>query len=395
MKPYISALLLFLFSFGCKQPEVPIQVKNDVDSIVYQFVPDKREAVCDVNLELLKDKKLLIKGETSIPEAKSGILNYFAQSGIEFTDSLKILPDPSEIKNSWGLISVSICNMKKDPSHASELVSQTILGTPVKILKKSGSWLLVQTPDHYIGWITSSGIREKSEDEFSEWKKSDRVIFTSKSGEIFTESPGTGVISDAVAGIIVNKVAEMADHFVVELPDGRRGRINKKDGVEFGKWCSEIKPEAGKLVNFATSVTGTSYLWGGTSTKMADCSGFVKTVYFTGGIILARDASQQFLYGNEVDISSSFDALMPGDLLFFGSLNTKGEKRITHTGLFLGDTEFIHSSVTNGMIWNNSLDSTRSNFNSYLLKILMGARRIIGAETGKGIEHISKHSWYR
>ncbi len=48
----------------------------------------------------------------------------------------------------------------------------------------------------------------------------------------------------------------------------------------------EIKPEADKLISFAKSVTGTSYLWGGTSTKMADCSGFVKTVYFTGGIIL-------------------------------------------------------------------------------------------------------------
>jgi hypothetical protein len=394
MKYLIQSLILIFILFGCGPAEVPQKVLADIDSIVYRYIPDKREAIWDVNLALLKDKKLLIRGETSIPEAKSGILNYFAQSGIEFTDSLKILPDPSEIKNSWGLISVSICNMKKDPSHSGELVSQAIMGTPVKIMKKSGSWLLVQTPDYYIGWITASGLREKSEDEFSEWKKSDRVIFTSKSGEIFSESPGTGVISDAVAGIIVNKVAERADHFVVELPDGRGGRINKKDGVEFGKWCSEVKPEAGKLVSFARSVTGTSYLWGGTSTKMADCSGFVKTVYFTGGIILARDASQQFLYGNEVDISSSFDGLMPGDLLFFGSLNTKGEKRITHTGLFLGDTEFIHSSVTNGMVWNNSLDSTRSDYNSYLVKILMGARRIIGAETGKGIHHIKSHNWY-
>ena len=392
---YPVPLLLILLVSGCKQPQIPIQVKNDIDSIVFQYVPDKREAVCDVNLELIKGTTLLIKGEISIPEAKNEILKYFTKSEIEFIDSLVVLPDPSEIRNPWGIVSVSICNMKKYPSHSSELVSQAIMGTPVRILKKSGGWLLVQTPDHYIGWVSERGISEKSEGEFSEWKISDRLIFTSKSGDILTEDPGNGVVSDAVAGVIVRKTGERGAYFIVELPDGRKGRISKKDGTEFGKWCYEIMPEPEKLVSFARSVTGTSYLWGGTSTKMADCSGFVKTIYFTGGIILARDASQQFLYGTEVDISSSFDALLPGDLLFFGSLNTQGEKRITHTGLYLGNVEFIHSSVTNGMVWNNSLDSARSNYNSYLVKILMGARRIIGAESGKGIEHISQNNWYR
>lgn len=392
MKPYFGTLLFILFAFGCKQPEIPLTVRNDIDSIVYQFVPDKREAVCDVNLVLLKDKRLLIKGETNIPEAKSGILRYFAQSGIEFTDSLQILPDPSEIINTWGIVSVAVSNMKREPSHSGELVSQAIMGTPVKILKKSESWLLVQTPDHYIGWVSDSGISEKTESEFSEWKKSDRIIFTAKAGEVLTDDNGSGVVSDAVAGIIVIKKGERGSYFIVELPDGRKGMINKKDGMDFGNWCSEVQPEAEKLITFARSMTGTSYLWGGTSTKMADCSGFVKTIYFTGGIILARDASQQFLYGKEVDISTSFDALQPGDLLFFGSVNDKGQKRITHTALYTGNTDFIHSS---GMVKINSLDSTRTNYSSYLVKILMGARRVIGSETGKGIEHISKHSWYR
>jgi hypothetical protein len=226
------------------------------------------------------------------------------------------------------------------------------------------------------------------------WKKSKRLIFTEKSGDILSENGDQSIVSDIVAGSIVNLVSDQRENYIVGLPDGRQGLLNKKSSVNFCNWCHEIKPEADKLIGFAKSMTGTPYMWGGTSTKMVDCSGFVKTVYFMGGIILARDASQQFLYGKEVDISSSFDDLQPGDLLFFGSLNTKGEKRITHTGLFLGDTEFIHSSVTNGMVWNNSLDSTRSNYNSYLVKILMGAKRIIGAEPERGIEHIASHKWY-
>jgi len=127
---------------------------------------------------------------------------------------------------------------------------------------------------------------------------------------------------------------------------------------------------------------------------MVDCSGFVKTIYFMGGIILSRDASQQFLHGEEVDISTSLDVLKPGDLLFFGSINEKGMKRITHTAMYIGNKEFIHSSVSNGMVWNNSLDSTKSNYSSSLFKMLMGARRIIGTEPARGIEHIASHRWY-
>ncbi len=391
MKYLVRSLILIFILQGCRPAEVPDKLQADIDSIIYRFIPDKREAVCDLNLEMT-DNNLLIKGETSISDVKTGIMNYLDRTGIEYIDSLKVLPDKSEILKPWGIVSVVVSNIKKEPSHSSELVSQAIMGTPVRILKKSGSWLLVQTPDHYIGWVSDSGISEKTESEFSEWKKSDRIIFTAKAGEVLTDDNGSDVVSDAVAGIIVIKKGERGSYFIVELPDGRKGMINKKDGMDFGNWYSEVQPEAEKLITFARSMTGTSYLWGGTSTKMADCSGFVKTIYFTGGIILARDASQQFLYGKEVDISTSFDALQPGDLLFFGSVNDKGQKRITHTALYTGNTEFIHSS---GMVKINSLDSTRTNYSSYLVKILMGARRVIGSETGKGIEHISKHSWYR
>ena len=38
------------------------------------------------------------------------------------------------------------------------MVSQAILGTPVRILKNEDSWLLIQTPDHYIGWTESSSV---------------------------------------------------------------------------------------------------------------------------------------------------------------------------------------------------------------------------------------------
>jgi len=389
-KSLIVAVIQVILISGCNPPEVPDQLQKAVDSIAFKYIPDKREGISDIRLSLSKDQKLLIKGETNVPEAKNEILKYITDSGIEYYDSLKVIPDPDEIDKPWGLVSVSVSNIKKDPSHSSELVSQSIMGNPLKILKKRGSWLLVQTPDHYIGWASGSGIKPLDDKEITEWKESDRLIFTSKSGDILAESDGS-VVSDIVSGAILKLVTTRGEYYIVELPDGRKGRIKKSESRVFSKWCSEIRPEPDMLVSFAGSLTGSPYLWGGTSSKMADCSGFVKTVYFMGGVVLARDASQQFLYGTEIDISSSINLLQQGDLLFFGHVNNEGKKIITHTGMYIGDTEIIHDS---GMIKVNSLDSTRVNYSSSLRESLLGARRIIGTQSGKGIELVAGHSWY-
>ena len=48
------------------------------------------------------------------------------------------------------------------------------------------------------------------------------------------------------------------------------------------------------------------YLWGGTSGKGMDCSGFTKEVYFRNGMILSRDASQQVRAGEEIETDTSY-----------------------------------------------------------------------------------------
>ena len=51
------------------------------------------------------------------------------------------------------------------------------------------------------------------------------------------------------------------------------------------------------IVATAYRFFGVPYLWGGTSVKGMDCSGFTKTVYFLNGVLLPRDASQQVARG--------------------------------------------------------------------------------------------------
>ena len=390
MRLLIVCILIILIP-GCKPPVVPVTLQKNIDSIVHKWVPDQREGICILNLSMLTGGKVLIRGETNLPEARVEITNYIVNSGYEYSDSLQVIPDTSEISKPWGLVSVSVCNIKKNPSHSSELVSQAVMGTPVKILKKDGGWMLIQTPDYYIGWSNDSGIEELDEKEMAKWRLSDRLIYTAKSGDILSENDDSEVISDIVSGSIVNKISERGNYYVVELPDARRGIIDKKYCEDFERWRSETKPDPDKLITFAKSLRGSPYLWGGTSTKMNDCSGFVKTVYFTCGTILARDASLQFQHGMAVGISSSIDSLQPGDLVFFGYRGKNGEQRIIHVGMYIGDTEVIHNA---GMVSINSLDSTRSNYSKYLGSTIKGARRVIGEKSEKGIEAIFKNSWY-
>jgi gamma-D-glutamyl-L-lysine dipeptidyl-peptidase len=388
---FLILLILILLITGCKNPEVPVNIQNDIDSIAHKWVPEPKEAFCSFNLSMLSKHKVLIKGETNLPDARSEIINYLAKSGFVFSDSLLVIPDTSEIKKTWGLITLSVCNIKKNPSFSSELVSQSIMGTPVRILKKRGGWLLIQTPDYYIGWTNSSSVQELNEQEIANWKGSERVIFLKKSGDILLEPNSYKVVSDIVSGAIVEVKADKGNFYEIILPDGRRGVLKKADVADFKSWSVNTIPEAVRLISFAESLLGSPYLWGGTSTKGIDCSGFVKTIYFTNGIILARDASLQYLYGKPVNCSLSLDSLLPGDLIFFGSYN-KEEKKITHVGMYIGNKEVIHSS---GMVRINSLDSTRKNFSKYLKEGMMGAKRIIGTQSGKGIERVARNSWYQ
>lgn len=88
-----------------------------------------------------------------------------------------------------------------------------------------------------------------------------------------------------------------------------------------------------KIIQTAEGMMGTTYLWGGTSVKSADCSGFVKTAYFSAGIILSRDASQQALTGDimpaeqrdECQTETSCSSATPRQSLARGSLPERWE----------------------------------------------------------------------
>ena len=120
-----------------------------------------------------------------------------------------------------------------------------------------------------------------------------------------------------------------------------------------------------ELVDFALQYLGYSYKYGGKSPSTGfDCSGFVSYVFSNFGVNLTRSSSCQ--YKND-GVSISKDELAPGDLVFFSNSSTSG---VGHVGIYMGDSEFVHSSTTNVGVVVSRIDST------YYTRHWIGAKRI-------------------
>ena len=365
--------------------------QSEIDRIANRWVPDKRIALCDVTAKTGKGKYIILCGETTISQAKQDIIKTLNNQGNILIDSIIILPDTLRNKKYLGLVTLSVINLRKEPDHASELVSQAILGTPVLILKETDSWLLIQTPDNYIAWTEKSSVTPMDFKKLTAWEKTTRVIFLENTGWLFnTASDKSGVVGDLVGGSIVEKIGESAGYVNVLLPDGRKGFIDKRQVTDLNEWKKSVPCTEESVCSVALTYLGLPYLWGGSSTKAVDCSGFVQSVYFRNGLILMRDASLQALHGLTVDISDGFSRLKKGDLLFFGS-NNNGTKHVTHVAIYLGNNEYINSA---GRVMINSFDSTQKNYNSYRLNSLLTAKRIIGLKSEAGIVPVPEHHWY-
>lgn len=390
--PWIIFLILGMVG-SCKPAPNNLEISRFIiDSIKSQAIADSRVEVFSITASY-SGEGILLTGKTTNIEAVAKLEAQFKLQQVGYIDSIIRLPDLALGGKTWGLVTISVANMRYNPAHSAEMATQALMGTPVKVLQEENGWFLVQTPDNYIAWTESAGIAQLTQSQLDTWKTSDRLIYLADNGWILNNPGKTGhPVSDIVmGGILAIGQGEVNGSFIpVELPDGRKGFINNSECRKYAVWSEQVISDSTALVNSAYNFLGRPYLWGGTSIKAFDCSGFTKSIYMLGGLILSRDASQQVLQGTEVPTGAIWKNLNSGDLLFFGRLATEEKpEKVSHVGMYIGDSEFIHCS---GMVRVNSLDSARINFKPYYHTNLLHVKRIIGA-SNTPVSFIS-HPWY-
>jgi cell wall-associated NlpC family hydrolase len=262
---------------------------------------------------------------------------------------LVVLSSSSFAKNGTQVVVVPVANMYSKPTEKADVVSQAIYGSNVKLLEARGEWSRIQTPDHYRGWTPSRYLR---------------IILT---GDGYATAGPTVQVESLFANIyaepdVTKRKPVVTIPFEAKLevvPDdpkaAAKGHKETHEGwlhirlagqtlawIQAGDVTADPKsltiPES---IELAKRFLGVPYLWGGRSSYGFDCSGFTQMLVRARGINMPRDADQQAAWKGLARIERK--DLHAGDLLFFGS----SEKEITHTGMYIGDGQFIHDT-TNG-----------------------------------------------
>ncbi|WP_299051155.1 C40 family peptidase [uncultured Polaribacter sp.] len=374
-------LLLLALLISCNSNTILESGLESVsESIESKYAPDKRVAIYAIDIDSSEDKILLF-GETDSKVAYKKLIDSIKSVSVDFVSKVRILPDTAVGNNVYAIARNSVINIRSAPKHAAELGTQGLLGMPLKVLDKKGDFYRVQTPDNYISWVDKGGITTMNQGEFESWNTAEKIIFTKNFGYVYSAKNDTSeIVSDITLGGILKYIDEDRFYYTVAFPDKRTGFVKKEEAQKYSIWLTNNSATQENVAKTALSMTGFPYLWGGTSAKGVDCSGFTKMVYFMNGYIIPRDASQQIHAGKIVDKKLNFSNLQKGDLLFFGKKATDTKKqRVTHVGIWLGNDnqEYIHAS---GNVHISSMDENNPLYDAFNKNRYLGSRRYLGVK---------------
>lgn len=372
----ISLLMLTVFSMSVATAQSVDDMLTDLKKTI---APDGRTAIWDVNTTM-QNGVVTLYGKVDSNRLNDAIENALNGAGVKFNNNLIVLENMPE--KPWALVKLSVASLRTAGRHSAEMATQGIMGMPLQVLDRDDDWYRVRMPDDYIAYVPGNSLIRIDNARFEEWKKAKRYIVTVYQTRLVSEPKGDATVSDLVMGNILEYKGEQGKWVCLATPDGREGYVEKSEVEELAKWAKQDF-NAAQIEATAHRMMGSGYLWGGTSTKLTDCSGLAKVSYFSNAIILQRDASQQALTG-EIIKADEWQKAQTGDLLFFGTQSG----RVTHVAIYLRDGKYIHCS---GQVKINSVDPADPD---YLTTPFLSISRINGKVGSKGIVAVRNHPWY-
>ncbi len=257
-----------------------------------------------------------------------------------------------------------VANMYRDASTNTDVVSQAIYGNNVTLVEFKKHWVKIKTADSYAGWMQIGDLRKLAGQAYAAQGAAVRVAELSanvyREPDVTAHAPVVTIPWESRLEVISEKVADGDRWLKVRLADGSEGYVQRGDvSSDFAPLSIE------QMIGVARRFLGVTYTWGGTSSSGFDCSGFTQMLERQRGVVMPRDADLQAEWSGVSEVQRT--DLLAGDLLFFG----KDAKHITHTGMYIGNGEFIHDSThEHPMVQISKLDDKP------WTEILVAARRI-------------------
>ena len=139
----------------------------------------------------------------------------------------------------------------------------------------------------------------------------------------------------------------------------------KRKKKKKGKKKQDASSSGREVVRVAQKYKGARYVWGGSSPKGFDCSGFTWYVYKKAtGMDITHGVEEQWQFGHSVGRGD----WQPGDIVFFENTFEHG---LSHVGIYMSGDDFIHAENEDTGVVVSSLDS------DYYSKHYAGARRLL------------------
>jgi len=242
------------------------------------------------------------------------------------------------LPNADFVVSRPVVNMYKEATADSEVTSQVLYGTGVLSLEKQHDWFKIRTADGYTGWVSSADVKSEAGDVYAAGDKSVHVTAISANAyrepDVTEHAPALRLPWESILEVAADSPKDNGRWLKVRLVDGQSAWVQRGD---VGQKVAALSIE--ETLQVARRFLGTTYTWGGISSFGFDCSGFTQMLVRQRGIEMPRDADLQAAWTGVISVDRK--DLIPGDLLFFGSSASK----ITHTGMYLGQGEFIHDTT--------------------------------------------------
>jgi SH3-like domain-containing protein len=356
------------------------EIAARLEAIRGRHAPDPRLAVWEVALEEPESGPPRLAGAVSGEEAARDLEDLARAAGAGAT--IERLPAGGELE---GVAHRSLAHLRAEPRHSAELVSQMILGEEALVLRAREEWLQVQTGDRYVGWVHRGSIlRRVSADPaafrarlFERRPPTGRWVVTARGAQALRDpAPYAGPAADLVQGAIV-EVSETRGRFArIVLPDGVTGWVARGGLAPARLLAERFTPGGRAILEHGAQFLGLPYLWGGTSEKGFDCSGFVQRLCGLHGVWLPRDADQQAAAGEPVEPGPDWRGVADGDLAFFSE---RGDARPSHVGFLAEGGRLLHASTGRNGVWWDALDPAAEGHDEYagrLAAILTGVRRL-------------------
>lgn len=270
-------------------------------------------------------------------------------------------------------IAVGLADIRGEPDAASELVTQALLGASAIPLDSTPSgWTRVRLVD-YEGWARSDQLGAPT-------RPTERVaVVMATRAPLYAAWRGASTLGEVFASSLLPIAATgqraESGRVRVALPGGRAGWI-AVDVIEQRPASDPFPPRGPEAaVALAKSLLDTPYLWGGVTQRGIDCSGLTQLACRVGGVVIPRDANQQ--YDALRYIVDRADVRL-GDLVYFA-----GHGAVTHVGIALDNMTLLHASGAGKRVMVNSLDPAAGGDSVRLAASYAGVRRPFADEAGQ------------